>query len=108
MNINPGELKKKIAIIQWEKIKDEDGFEKKVIKSKKSVWAKFQRKSMKELEENFANFRDIEVRFLIRYTEIDRDMEIEYNGELYQIIFLNNYGDNNRYIEIGARIKDNG
>lgn len=103
MNVNPGELNKKIQIVKFEVEKDEDGFE----KEKKPVIirktrAKVTRTSIKEAVNAGREANEIKCRFLVRYTpqEITRDMFVLYQDTYYQIEYANNYGDSNEYIEI--------
>lgn len=103
MNVNPGELNKKIQIVKFVEEKDEDGFE----KEKKMViirepYAKVTRTSIKEGVIAGREANEMKCRFLVRYTptEITHDMFVLYKGNYYQIEYANNYGDSNEYIEI--------
>ena len=103
MNVNPGELNKKIQIIKFITEKDEDGFdtEKKPL-IVRSTYAKVTRTSIKEGVVAGREANEMKCRFLVRYTptEISRDMFVLYKGIYYQIEYTNNYGDSNEYIEI--------
>lgn len=107
MNINPGELNKKIVIALIETIKDGDGFGSYEIEVvKRSAWAKFTRTSGTETVKANADFGEIKARFLVRYTplEITRKMFVRYNGKKYEIVYVNDYEDKNEYIEIWCNI----
>ena len=103
MNVNPGELKKKIQIVRFVEEEDECGFakEKKTVIIRKTR-AKVTRTSIKEAETAGREVNEIKCRFLVRYTptEITRDMFVLYKDNYYQIEYANNYGDSNEYIEI--------
>lgn len=103
MNVNPGELNKKIQIIKFIEEKNENGF----VKEKKplvvrSTRAKVTRTSIKEGAVAGREATEMKCRFLVRYTptEISRDMFVLYKGTYYEIEYTNNYGDSNEYIEI--------
>lgn len=103
MNVNPGELNKKIQIVKFVEEKDEEGF----VKEKKplvvrSTRAKVTRTSIKEGVIAGREANEMKCRFLVRYTptEIGRDMFVLYKGAYYQIEYANNYEDSNEYIEI--------
>ena len=105
MNVNPGELNKKIKIVKFETEKDADGFD-----SKKSEiiirepWAKVTRISATSIMNSATEIKLDRCRFLVRYTpaEITNDMFVIYKGSYYKIEYANNYGDSNEYIEIMA------
>lgn len=107
MNVNPGELNKKIVISKLTKTTNENGFattaKAKVLES----WASFSRTSGTELIKANADFSIIKARFLIRYTkkDIDRKMVVTYAGTDYQIEYVNNYQDSNEYMEIWCSLK---
>ncbi len=92
MVVNPGEMNKKIVIVDRE--------EKPVHKT----WASVRGKSIKEVTDAGEEINEIRKRFLIRWTpkKITRDMFVRYKGVYYQIIYANNYNEENYYIEILA------
>lgn len=105
MNVNPGELNKKIQIVRIEKKNFKGGFalekENEVIRD---TWAKVTRVSATEVMKAEREINVTRCRFLIRYSpvEITHSMFILYAGTYYQIEYANNYGDSNEYIEIMA------
>ena len=105
MNVNPGELRKRIQIICKAKTYDADGYPTETDQIVHSCWAKFSQTSGKELNKNNADFMNVDVRFLVRYTDviISRKMIIRYSGNDYQIDYLNSYGDGKEYIEIWCK-----
>lgn len=105
MNVNPGELNKRIKIVDFVEKKDKDGF---VTEKTESViretWAKVTRTSASEAMKAEREINLTRCRFLVRYspTPITHSMFVLYAGTYYQIEYANNYGDSNEYIEIMA------
>lgn len=103
MYVDPGELNKRIAIVRETQELDSGGS---LIGIKDitvlECWAKFSRLSGTEIISGNADFSRQSVRFLIRATHVtlDRKMIVLYGGERYQIVYLNNYSDDGRYIEL--------
>lgn len=105
MNVNPGELNKKIAVVLFEKKSDESGFTtEKIPKTICTPWAKVTRMSIKEILVQGREINVARCRFLIRFPkrEISREMSVLYKGVYYHIEYVNNYGDSNEYLEIMA------
>lgn len=102
MNVDPGELKKRIEIIRPGASYDNEGFptgEDSVIRR---PWAKVSQYSAKEKFLAGTEISDVKMRFLIRYgkTELDETMLVRYKGELYEIKMINNYSESDEYAEI--------
>jgi len=102
--VNVGELNKRIKIISEGVTADSDGY---VVPNRVTVWecwAKATRTSGTEMIKGNADFSQTKMRFLIRYTDkkIDREMIVEYQGEDYEIEYVNDYEDNHQFIEIIA------
>ncbi|MBD5395018.1 MAG: phage head closure protein [Lachnospiraceae bacterium] len=105
MNVNPGELNKRIKIIKIETEKDNDRFtSKKTENVVRNTWAKITRVKVSEVMRAETEINLTRCRFLVRYSPkpIDHTMFILYAGVYYQIEYVNNYGDSNEYIEIMA------
>jgi len=102
MNIDAGELNKKISIISKIKTQDPDGYDTITENVVRSCWAKFTRTSGTEAAKANADFADIKARFLVRYskTPVDRKMIVRYGGNDYEIVYINDYEDSHEYIEI--------
>lgn len=103
MNINPGELNKRIKIVKLEGMENENGFQEgqqEIIVRK--TYAKVTRTSIKEIMNAGQEASETKCRFLVRYTpkEITREMFVVYRGTYYQIEYVNNYGDSDKYVEI--------
>lgn len=103
MNVNPGELDKRIAIISRQAGMDADGYEKDPGQTViHTCQAKFTQTSGNEAVRSNADFTQLKVRFLIRYPakKIDRKMFVRYGGMDYEIAYINGYGDSREYLEI--------
>ena len=102
--INPGRLNQRIKIYKNSSGYDDYG---EPIDSKDLVhecWSSVRNKSGKEQFEASTPFAKVVTSFLIRYTRkaIDTTMTIEFQGEEYNIIYVDNYNFSNEYIEITA------
>lgn len=106
MNINVGELDKKISIIKKIKTTDPDGYDTITESIVRSCWAKFSRTSGAEVTKANADFAEVKARFLIRYTKaaIDRKMIVRYAGTDYEIVYINDYEDAHEYMEIWCNL----
>lgn len=105
MNVNPGELNKKIKIVDFVEKKDKDGFvTEKTEVIIRETWAKITKTSVSEIMKAGREINLTRRRFLVRYSPkpIIHDMFIVYAGDYYQIEYANNYGESDEYIEIMA------
>jgi len=103
MNIDPGKLDKRIFFCEKSEEKDKDGFRTGEKKNKKVVWASFKRLSGSEKMNAGIDLSEEKVRFLCRFRSwIHTGMYIEYAGTVYNIVFVNDYGDIHQYMEIIA------
>lgn len=104
MQINPGELDKRITIVKGGDETDADGFPVEGRQVVRDCWAKFTRVSGSELDKAGADMGVTKVRFLVRHKPgIDRKMKVEYAGGIYEITYVNDYEDDHRYQEIWAK-----
>lgn len=109
MNVNPGELDKRIKFITTASETDSDGFPAEPVETIfHECWASVSHTSGTEIIKANAEFSEIKTRFMIRYTkkEINQKMEILFNAKHYNIAYMNNYNLSNEYIEIFATIKE--
>lgn len=103
MNIDPGKFNKKITVYEKSDKKDSEGFRTGERINIKNVWASFKRLSGSEKMQAGIDLAEEKVRFLCRYRSwIHAGMFIEYSGTVYNIIFVNDYGDDHRYMEVIA------
>lgn len=105
MYVNPGELNKKIRIMETSSQKNENGFpigEKQVHK----CYAKYTRKTGTQKNEADAEINEASVRFLIRYTKkkLHKNMWVVYADKRYDIQDVNDIGDEHRYIELFCKL----
>jgi SPP1 family predicted phage head-tail adaptor len=116
MYINAGELDKRIEIIKRVEETDNEGYPVTREVTVHRCWAKFTQTSGTEIVKANADFGEVKVRFLIRYTSkaIDRKMFVRYRGGRpaaggdYEIQYINTYGDGRQYMEIWCRWRGNG
>lgn len=109
MNINPGEFNKKIKIIRKNTdARDADGYPMEQIETIRECWAKFTQQSGSEVIKNDSEFSNAKTRFLIRHSSIsiDTDMYVLYKERVYDIKYINTYGDNGEYTELLCQISE--
>lgn len=104
MNINPGELNKRIDVCKQAE-KDKYGFrsgEPTVIMSR---WAKVSKKNGKETEGAGTDTNESTVQFLIRFSKvsIDTNMLIRYNNKLYEIQDIDDIQERHEYLRITCK-----
>lgn len=106
MNVNAGDLNKRIQIIRVDKSRDDDGYETKTETVVRSPWARFSQTSGKELVQADADMGEVKARFLIRWsrTRLSRKMIVRYGGNDYQIEYINPYGDSKEYVELWCKL----
>lgn len=110
MRVNAGSLDKRISIVQEVKEQDPDGYWSIKDRVVHACWAGFSRTSGKEIARNDADYQEVIVRFLIRYTStaISRKMLVLYRGDRYEITYINDYGDSHEFMEIIAKLVTTG
>ena len=106
MLINPGNFDKKIAVIKFKSRKDPDGFEKKSEVVVLLTWAQVTNISGTEILRSNSDFSEVKTRFLMRTPkiELDKDMAIKFDGNAYNIAYINDYGYDKKYTEIIAEL----
>lgn len=107
MNVNPGELDKKIQIIKKEETQNENGLPILTDKVVRTCFAKYSNVSGTEILKAGTEFSSAKMRFLVRYSpiEIDTDMFVRYAGKDYNIEYINPYGDSKEYLEIWVSLQ---
>ena len=102
MQINAGVFNKKIQVIRYEITKDSDGFETKTEITVLNTWAQVTNISGTELLRSNSDFSEVKTRFLIRTpkAEITKDMMIRFAGKTYNIIYINDYSYDKKYMAI--------
>lgn len=124
MQINPGNFDKKIEIIKFEQAKDSDGFpeNKEVVVLK--TWAQVTNTSGTEVLRSNSDFSEVKTRFLMRTPKVaakpsarmgtpyeqsecgglNKDMCIKFRGNVYNIVYINDYSYDKKYTEIIAEL----
>ena len=102
MLINPGNFDKRIKIVKYELKKDADGFEEKAEVVFLMTWAHVTNVSGTEILRSNSDFSKVKTRFLIRTPKIklDKDMEIKFNKNTYEVVYINDYSYDRLYTEI--------
>ena len=102
MEVNAGELNKRIKIIKVTKSKDKDGYETVTETVVREPWAKFSQTSGTELVKADADMSEVKSRFMIRWSrqKLSRKMIVRYGWNDYQIEYINPYGDSKEYVEL--------
>ena len=106
MVINPGNFDKRIKIIKYEIKKDADGFEEKIENVVSITWAQVTNISGTEILRSNSDFSEVKTRFLMRTPKIklNKDMFIKFDGNAYNIVYINDYGYDKKYTEIIAEL----
>ncbi len=105
MYVNAGELDKRIAIYRKGPL-DPDGYGEPDPELGRRCWAKFSRTSGREIVRANADFGEVKVRFLIRWTRkpIERKMFVRYKEIDYEIVYVNDYEDRREYLELWCEV----
>ena len=102
MHIDAGKLSKRIQFLRKTTKTDVDGYdvpgEPELVRE---TWAQYSQTSGTELIRAGAEFGEAKVRFLTRYYPdiLDRRLLIRYQGRKYSIVYINTYGDEEKYTE---------
>lgn len=110
LNVDAGALDKIIEIVEYVPTYDAAQYE--IGRTERLVrrcWAQFSRQSGTEGLRAGADMSTVKARFLIRAgAEVTRLMHIKYNGDVYNIVYTNQYADRGGYTEIVAELKNLG
>ncbi len=100
MNINPGTFNKTIAFYGTTGKKNSNGYPEPpalLFKARASV----SRQSGRELASIGTTYSEVTTRFFMRYNkQVTTKLTIVYNNAEYDIKYINNYKDDNKYMEI--------
>lgn len=110
LNVDAGALDKRIEIIQRVTTYDDARYETTEDKLIHRCWAQFTRQSGTESLRQGADLGTVKVRFLIRTppVKISRVYLVKYNGDTYNITYVNPYGDRGGHTEILAELRELG
>ena len=103
--INAGKYNRRIKIYRTEVVKDSAGFQSVRRTLVLEPYASVHTTKGMTIIKNNSDFEKALTNFTIRYpvTEINRDMEIDFNGKTYTIVYLNNVDEANVELEIQAK-----
>lgn len=110
LNVDAGALDKRIEIIQRVQTHDAARYATTEDKLIHRCWAQFTRQSGTESLREGADLGTVKVRFLIRTppVKISRLHLIRYNGDTYNITYVNQYGDRGGFTELLAELRELG
>ena len=100
--MNPGRLKDKVILIDYDITTNEYGEEEKTEKEIASLWAKVRPLSVKEFYKNGLNYEEVNT-FLIRKTEINPKQLLKYNNKKFEIIGIEDFRGEHRFLLVTAR-----
>lgn len=99
--MNPGKLNRKVEIMELDKVSDGAGGYEDTFVPIKKVWANIRPIYGKEYYEAQQAQVQVSHKVTIRYTEdINRSHILSFNGKVYDIQYLLNIEEENRYLEI--------
>lgn len=106
MLLNAGILNKKIQIVEYITQKGKDGFEIKEEYIVLKTWAQVTNKSGTEIQRSNSDFAEVKTRFLLRTPKIKltNSMVIKFNGDIYEIVYINDYNFDKDYMEIMTQL----
>ena len=101
MIVNAGELDQRIEIYRKGEL-DPDGYGEPEPILVHKCWAKFSETSGREMIRANADFGEVKVRFLIRWTSkpLERKMFVRHKGTDYEIVYFNRLGTRCEWLEI--------
>ena len=102
MHVDAGKLSKRVQFLRRPAARDKDGYPSPAVPVLvRETWAQFSQTSGTELIRANAEFGEAKVRFLTRANPelLDRRLLIRYDGRDYDILYVNTYGDEGKYME---------
>lgn len=103
MEIDIGELNKRIEIIDLDFVEDEIGQDVREEMQLKKVWAKVEQNESKETVKNLKNEAQEEKEFTIRYRKgIKKTMKIRYKEKNYDISSIKNVDERDQFLILRA------
>lgn len=107
MNVNPGELRHLIEFVTETDGYDGEGFPIKQEALIFSCQAKVSNTSGTEQIKSGTELAEVKTRFLIRYpiSTLKEDYQIKFNGNYYDIKYMNDYEFKKEYMEIWAELQ---
>ena len=107
MNIDASHLNKRLQIVRVTVELDADGYERRTETVIRSPWGQFSQTSGTEALKSGADLAEVKGRFLIRWTatQISRKDLVRYNGQDWEIEYINSYGDSREYVELICKLQ---
>lgn len=103
MELDIGELNKRIEIIDLDFVEDEIGQDVREEMQSKKVWAKVEQNESKETVKNLKNEAQEEKEFTIRYRKgIKKTMKIRYKEKNYDISSIKNVDERDQFLILRA------
>ncbi len=106
MTVDPGEMRAEISIIRRDVSINGNGYPSFTDTVVRTCRAKFSQTSGTEIIKSNADFAELKVRFLVRWTStpIERRMLVKYSDAEYEIKYINSYGDSKKYVELWCEL----
>jgi SPP1 family predicted phage head-tail adaptor len=99
--INPGKLNRKIQVMELAQISDGGGGYEDALTPVKTVWASINPVSGREYWQAQQAQAQISHKIIIRYTtELNRSNVLSFNGKNFDIQYIINVQESNRFLEI--------
>lgn len=102
MHVDAGKLSKRVQFLRQPAARDKDGYPSPATPELvRETWAQYSQTSGTELIRANAEFGEAKVRFLTRANPelLDRRLLIRYDERDYNILYVNTYGDEGKYME---------
>ena len=105
MNVDTSRLNQKLQIVRVQVTRDADGYEQRTETVIRSPWGQFSQPSGTEILRSGAEFAEVKGRFLIRWTatEISRRDLVRYQGQDWEIEYINPYGGSREFVELWCK-----
>ena len=101
---NAGKYNRQINIYSVTRTKDSEGFPQVARTPVASPWASVKTTKGMTLIRNNTDFEKAYTNFTFRYrTDINRDMEVDFNGKTYTIEYINNVDEKNVELELQCK-----
>lgn len=107
MELNAGNLNKRVEILRITTERDPNGYPSETVAVIRRPWAQFSRTSGAEVLKAGADLGETRARFVIRASRtvlISRKDRVRYGGKVYEIEYVNEYGDGGEYVELMTKL----
>lgn len=106
MELNAGKLDRRVEILRVSTQRDRNGYATETVTVIRRPWAQFSRTSGTEALRSGADMGETRARFVIRAggAAISRKDRVRYGGGVYEIEYVNEYGDSGEYVELMTKL----